>query len=375
MNVRGYLDNAATTAPLPEAIDAARRVMEQHWGNPSSLHEMGKAARAELTAARAAVALALGCKSECVTFTSGGTESTNTALRGAAHKNRAVGRHIVSTAIEHEATLETLAALKNEGFEVTLVPPERDGTVSAEALINALRDDTAVLSVMAVNNETGALLPYARAARALKERQPRALVHVDAVQAFLKQPLALADVDLVSVSAHKIGGLKGCGALYVRTGVHLPPYLTGGGQESAQRSGTEAMPAIAAFGAACEVRRAAFAQNTQRLAQLRAFLCAQLAQCGVPCVINSPEESADHILNLSPCRGRSEVYLRVLSDRGVFVSAGSACARGKRSYVLSAMRLDSRNIDAALRVSLCPETTEEDLAAFCSALKQAAKLF
>lgn len=375
MSVRAYLDNAATTAPLPVAIEAARRVMEQSWGNPSSLHEAGKRARAELNAARAAVAHALDCKPDCVTFTSGGTESINTALRGAAWQNRRIGRHIVSTAIEHEATLETLAALHDEGFEVTLVPPGRDGVVPSQALTAAMRDDTILLSVMAVNNETGAVQPYAEAAAALKARNARALVHVDAVQAFLKLPLALQGIDLVSISAHKLGGLKGCGALYVRQGLKLRPYLTGGGQESGLRSGTEAMPAIAAFGAACAARHASFDENAARLAQLRANLLDRLAQLDIPCVIHSPQNGAPHIINLSLCRGRSEVYVRALSDRGVCVSGGSACARGRRSYVLSAMKLDSRAIDAALRVSLCPETTEDDLAAFCAALRDAADLF
>lgn len=375
MNVRAYLDNAATTAPLPAAIEAARRVMEQSWGNPSSLHEVGKQARAELNAARASVARALSCAPDCVTFTSGGTESINTALRGAAWQNRRIGRHIVSTAIEHEATLETLAALRDEGFEITLVPPARDGVVPLQSLTAAMRDDTILLSIMAVNNETGAVQPYAEAAQALKARNARALVHVDAVQAFLKLPLTLEGIDLVSVSAHKLGGLKGCGALYVRQGIKLRPYLTGGGQESSLRSGTEAMPAIAAFGAACAARRAAFDENTASLAQLRANLLGRLSRLGLPCVIHSPQDGAPHIINLSLCRGRSEVYVRALSDRGVCVSGGSACARGKRSYVLSAMKLDSRSIDAALRVSLCPETTEDDLAAFCAALRDAADLF
>ena len=367
-----YLDNAATTAVLPRAREAALSAMDQ-FGNPGSLHAMGQRARKLLEDSRGRVAAALGVKPGCVTFTSGGSESTNTALRGAAHRLRHLGRHIVSTAIEHDATLNTLKALQNQGFEVTLAAPERDGSVTAEAIRAALRPDTVLVSLMAVCNETGAVLPIREAKAAMAQVCPGALLHVDAVQAFCKIHLPMDCIDLMSLSAHKIGGLKGSGALYVREGLHLTPLIYGGNQENGLRSGTEAMPQIAAFAAAAEERTARFAENTAHMAALRDRLLAGARALG--CEINTPADCAPHIVNLSPCVGRSEVYIRVLSDRGIYVSGGSACSRGKKSHVLTAMRVSGKNADAALRVSLCPENTEEDADAFLAALDQAKRMF
>lgn len=367
-----YLDNAATTAVLPRAREAALSAMDQ-FGNPGSLHAMGQRARTLLEDSRGRVAAALGVKPGCVTFTSGGSESTNTALRGAAHRLRHLGRHIVSTAIEHDATLNTLKALQNQGFEVTLAAPERDGSVTAEAIRAALRPDTVLVSLMAVCNETGAVLPIREAKAAMAQVCPGALLHVDAVQAFCKIHLPMDCIDLMSLSAHKIGGLKGSGALYVREGLHLMPLIYGGNQENGLRSGTEAMPQIAAFAAAAEERTARFAENTAHMATLRDRLLAGARALG--CEINTPADCAPHIVNLSPCVGRSEVYIRVLSDRGIYVSGGSACSRGKKSHVLTAMRVSGKNADAALRVSLCPENTEEDADAFLAALDQAKRMF
>lgn len=367
-----YLDNAATTAVLPRAREAALSAMDQ-FGNPGSLHAMGQRARTLLEDSRGRVAAALGVKPGCVTFTSGGSESTNTALRGAAHRLRHLGRHIVSTAIEHDATLNTLKALQNQGFEVTLAAPERDGSVTAEAIRAALRPDTVLVSLMAVCNETGAVLPIREAKAAMAQVCPGALLHVDAVQAFCKIDLPMDCIDLMSLSAHKIGGLKGSGALYVREGLHLTPLIYGGNQENGLRSGTEAMPQIAAFAAAAEERTARFAENTAHMAALRDRLLAGARALG--CEINTPADCAPHIVNLSPCVGRSEVYIRVLSDRGIYVSGGSACSRGKKSHVLTAMRVSGKNADAALRVSLCPENTEEDADAFLAALDQAKRMF
>ncbi len=367
-----YLDNAATTAVLPAAREAAIAAMEE-FGNPGSLHAKGTAARKMLDDSRKILAAALGCKPGCVTFTSGGSESTNTALRGAAQKNRGAGKHIVSTQIEHDATLNTLKALQNQGFEVTLVAPEMDGSVSADAIRAALRPDTAVVSLMAVCNETGAILPLREAKRAMLDICPKALLHVDAVQAFCKIDLPMDIIDLMSLSAHKLGGLKGSGALYVREGLQLQPLIYGGNQENGLRSGTEAMPQIAAFAAAAAERKANFQENCEKMAALRDKLMAEAKKLG--CLINTPADCAPHIVNLSPCTGRSEVYIRVLSDQGIYVSGGSACGRGKKSHVLTAMRVSGKNAEAALRVSLCPETTEDDIDAFVAALANAKKMF
>lgn len=367
-----YLDNAATTAVLPRAREAALSAMDQ-FGNPGSLHAMGQRARTLLEDSRGRVAAALGVKPGCVTFTSGGSESTNTALRGAVQKNKHLGKHIVSTQIEHDATLNTLKALQNQGFEVTLVAPEMDGSVSPDAIRAALRPDTVLVSLMAVCNETGAVLPLREAKAAMRQICPKALLHVDAVQAFCKIELPMDIIDLMSLSAHKIGGLKGSGALYVREGLQIQPLIYGGNQENGLRSGTEAMPQIAAFAAAAGERMANFKENCEKMAALRDKLMAHAREMG--CRINTPENCAPHIVNLSPCVGRSEVYIRVLSDRGIYVSGGSACSRGKKSHVLTAMRVSGKNADAALRVSLCPENTEEDADAFLAALDQAKRMF
>ena len=367
-----YLDNAATTAVLPCAWEAALAAMEQ-FGNPGSLHAKGAAARKTLDDSRKALAAALGCKPGCVTFTSGGSESTNTALRGAVQKNKHLGKHLVSTQIEHDATLNPLKALQNQGFEVTLVAPEMDGSVSVEAIRAALRPDTIAVSLMAVCNETGAVLPLREAKRAMGEICPKALLHVDAVQAFCKIDLPMDIIDLMSLSAHKLGGLKGSGALYVREGLQIQPLIYGGNQENGLRSGTEAMPQIAAFAAAAGERMANFKENCEKMAALRDRLIVEARKLG--CRINTPANCAPHIVNLSPCAGRSEVYIRVLSDQGIYVSGGSACGRGKKSHVLTAMRVSGKNADAALRVSLCPETTQEDIDAFVTALAAAKKMF
>ena len=367
-----YLDNAATTAVLPCAREAAIAAMD-NFGNPGSLHARGTAARKVLDDSRKKVAAALSVKPACVTFTSGGSESTNTALRGAVHKNKHLGKHIVSTQIEHDATLNTLKALQSQGYEVTLVAPEMDGSVSSEAIRAALRPDTAVVSLMAVCNETGAVLPLREAKAAMQQICPKALLHVDAVQAFCKIDLPMDIIDLMSLSAHKLGGLKGSGALYVREGLHLQPLIYGGNQESGLRSGTEAMPQIAAFAAAAEARMVNFKEHTAKMAALRDKLMEKARELG--CQINTPANCAPHIVNLSPCVGRSEVYIRVLSDQNIYVSGGSACSRGKKSHVLTAMRVSGKNADAALRVSLCPESTEEDIDAFLAALSAAKKMF
>ncbi|MDD7671420.1 MAG: cysteine desulfurase family protein [Clostridia bacterium] len=367
-----YLDNAATTRPIPQAREAALMAMEE-YGNPGSLHARGIAARRLLDDSRAALAQALGCGAGSVFFTSGGTESINTALRGAVQKNRAVGKHIVSTQIEHDATLNTLKELKNAGYEITLVSPERDGSISPEALRSALREDTALVTLMGVCNETGAILPVSDLRRAMRAICPRALLHVDGVQTFCKIPLPLGDIDLLSLSAHKIGGLKGSGALYVRPGLSLRPLLFGGGQESGFRSGTEAMPQIAAFAAAARARSASFVQDTAHMSALRDALLQGARARGW--FVNTPESGAPHVVNLSPGVGRSEVYIRVLSDQGIYVSGGSACSRGKKSHVLTAMRLPANNVDAALRVSLCPETPAEAVEAFFAAMDRARAMF
>ncbi len=370
-----YLDNAATTRVLPEAAQAAMKAMTEEYGNPSALYALGAEARRALSQARADVALALGCKAEQLVFTSCGTEAINTALFSAVYRGRRIGRHIVSTRIEHKATLETLKALESEGCEVTLVDPQPDGTVSAEEILAAVREDTALVTMMAVNSETGAILPTAQVAEGLKHRNSAAMLHIDAVQAFCKIPFDPAPYDFVSVSGHKIGACKGVGALYAKNIKTVRPRILGGGQENGLRSGTEGMPQIMSFGAAARLRGGQTAENAAKMQALKQEILLRLTElpCGVR--INSPENSAPHILNISPEKGRSEVLLRVLSDEGVFVSGGSACSRGRRSEVLTAMKVPAKAINSALRISLCPETTHEDVEALLEGLKKALAFF
>ena len=287
--MQAYLDNAATTAVLPQAAQAAQRAMTECYGNPSSLHPLGRQARELLQTARGQVARAVGCTPDELVFTSCGTESANTALRAAARKNRHLGRHIVSTAVEHDAVLNTLKALGQEGLFGHARRARARRVCLLAKVCGALRPDTILLSIMAVNNETGAVLPAAQAAAALKKQKPAALVHVDGVQALCKQDLPLDNIDMASFSAHKIGGMKGCGALYIRRGLSITPLLFGGGQENGVRSGTEGMPQIAAFGAACEARMATRAADAAHMRALRGRLIAGARALGAH--INSPENT------------------------------------------------------------------------------------
>lgn len=370
-----YLDNAATSRVLPEAAEAAVRVMCEDFGNPSSLHKMGIDAARILEDSRAAVAQALSVQPAEVYFTSGGTESINTALFGAARKNRHAGRHIVTTAIEHAATRNACRRLEGEGFAVTYVRPDADGHILAEEMENAMREDTILVSCMLVNNEVGTVLPVAEIGRALKRKNPSALFHVDAVQGLFRLPITPKkwNCDLLSVSGHKIGAPKGIGALYVKKGLRLPPLMFGGGQEKGIRPGTEPLPNIAAFAKACEIRMAHFDEDYAHVAELAAYLKEQAA-ANLPEVAFNGQGDVPHVVNLSIPGCKSEVMLRVLESRDVFVSAGSACSKGKESAVLRAMGLDKKRIDSALRVSFAPFNTQEDVDALIAGLEAGARM-
>ncbi len=366
-----YLDNGATTRVCPEAADMAYRVMTADYGNPSSTHRKGREAAALLKTARAQVAGALGAKPEELVFTSCGSESDNWALLEGAAGMARHGKHVVSSETEHDAVRRSLERLKEQGYEVTLLPPDRTGAVSAEAVRAALRPDTVLVSLMLVNNETGAVTDIAGVSRAIRESGCPALLHTDAVQAFLKIPFTprALGADLVSLSGHKIHAPKGIGALYIRSGVRLPPYILGGGQEGGLRSGTEAMPQIAAFGAAAEAGAREAAEAQKRMAALRQR-CIDGVLAGVPdaVVIGG---GAPHILCISLPGYRSEVLMNYLEAREIYVSKGSACKRGRRSHVLEAMGLDARVIDGAIRVSFSRFSTEAEADALSAALRDA----
>ncbi len=366
-----YFDNSATTRPCPEAVAAMTDALTEVWGNPSSLHALGIEAHRRVEAARRSVARALGAEPERVFFTSGGTEADNWAVFSAAQRLGKRGKHLITTQIEHHAILHPMKELEARGFELTYLAPEADGTVSLDALRAALRPDTILVSVMMVNNEVGSLMPIQSMAKLTHRLAPNALFHTDAVQGFLKVPFRAStlEADLISVSSHKVHGPKGAGALYIRKGLSLPPYLHGGGQESGYRSGTEAVPNILGFGAACEAAlpelRADLARENALKERIRAGLSA------IDGVVLNGAQAAPHIVSFAIPGVRSQGIINCLQDRGVYVSAGSACAKGHRSHVLEALGLAPAVIDGSVRASLSRYTTEEEAEALLSAVREA----
>ena len=364
-----YFDHAATTRVLPEAAQAALRAMTEDYGNPSSLYALGTRAAKALADHREAVAQALGCQAGEVIFTSGGTEGDNWAISLAAHLGRHRGKHIITTAVEHSAVLEPCRQLEQEGYEVTYLKPDRTGHISAGQVAEALREDTVLVSVMLVNNETGCLFPVADIARLLKERGSRALLHCDAVQGFLKVPCNPAGwgVDLMSLSAHKIGGPKGIGALYVRPDLrNLRPLLAGGGQEEGLRSGTEATAQIAGFAKAVALRQEGLEEKLAHMARIKAYCRERLLS--IPGVVPVGGGEAPHILAVSLVGYPSANVINDLGSQGICLSAGSACHRGKASRGYAALGLDKRTAAGVLRLSFGPETTEGDIDALYEAL-------
>lgn len=364
-----YLDNAATTPVSPEAAQAACNAMTTDFGNPSTQYPLGKAAKKALDGHRKAVADALGCKPAEVVFTSCGTESDNWALRLGAQKNRRKGRHIITTAFEHSAILQTCHEMEAEGWEVTYLMPNRQGQISLDDLKAALRPDTVLVSMLLVNNETGAIQPVAEAAQVLKRHKSNALLHTDAVQGFLKLPFTPKSLgaDLVTISGHKIGAMKGSGALYIRSGLRAIPLLRGGGQEKGLRSGTEATPQIAALAAAAKLGRDALDEHIAYLNDLKAYALAQF-QALVPGLVVVSAGDAPHICAISLPGYPSQVVVRYLSDQGFCLSAGSACHRGKASHVYAAMNLSKPVRDGMLRVSFGPSNTKEEVDKLAQAL-------
>ena len=367
-----YLDNAATTRVCPEAAQAALEAMTEGYGNPSSGYALGQAAAAALKEHRAAVAGRLGCAPEELVFTSCGTEGDNWAVRAAAEYGRRKGRHIITTAIEHAAVLEPVKALAAQGYEVTYLKPDRSGHVSADALRAALRPDTVLVSMMLVNNELGTVLPVAQAARLVRRLGSSALIHCDGVQGFLKIPFTPAElgVDLLTVSGHKIHAPKGIGALYIRRGLKLPPLIRGGGQEEGLRSGTEATAQIAAFAAAVRAGAATREADIRHMAGLKAETLARLQEA-VPGLKPIGSGTAPHILAVTLPGYKSEVIVRFLSDRGICLSSGSACHKGKPSHVYAALKLPKSDLDGALRISFSYDTTQQDVDALADGLRAA----
>ena len=364
-----YFDYAATTPLCPQALEAMTRALA-HFGNPSSRYAYGREAAQSVKAFRDTVAKALGCAPGEVFFTSCGTEGDNWAIRKGAELGRRRGRHIVTTAVEHAAVLETCRDLERQGYEVTYLSPDREGRITVDQVRDALRPDTALVSMMLVNNETGVVLPVADCVKAVKAFDPAILFHCDAVQGFLKLPYTPVSTgaDLITVSGHKVGGPKGVGALYIRKGVRLAPLLTGGGQEEGLRSGTEATAQIAGFAAACQAVMADLGR-LERTAAIKAYTLEQLKQAIPKLEVISPGD-APHICAVTLPGYPSEVLVRVLGDQGICISSGSACHRGKPSHVFAAMGLPKPWLSGALRLSFSPKTAQEEADRLVEALQQ-----
>ena len=366
-----YLDNSATTRVCPEAAQAALAAMTDCFGNPSSTYTLGREAKKLLDKSRKQVSDALGCAPGELVFTSCGSESDNWAILGGAEAMKRRGKHVISSLVEHDAVRKSLDELEARGFEVTRLKPEKDGSVSPEAVLAALREDTVLVTLMLVNNETGGVTDIASVAKGLRAGGSSALLHTDAVQGFLKVPFSAKSLgaDLISVSGHKIHAPKGVGALYIRQGLRLKPFILGGGQEEGRRAGTEAVPQIAAFGEACRIGKSGMSENIRRMAALKQELLEEL-RAGIP-ELGWVESAAPHILSISLPGWRSEVLMNFLEAREIYVSKSSACKKGGRSHVLEAIGLDARAIDGALRIGLSRMSTEEDILALVRGLLDA----
>ncbi len=366
-----YLDNSATTVVCPEAAQKAIQMMTEIYGNPSSLHTMGFLSQTEVDKSRERIAAVLSVNKEEIIFTSGGTESNNTAVFGAAKALCRRGKKIITTAVEHSSVLAAMQVLEKQGFEVVYLPVNEQGCVRLEELSQAIDSQTILVSMMAVNNETGAIQPIEAVRKMIDRAKSPALFHVDAVQAFGKMPLKPKKwgIDLLSVSSHKIHGPKGVGALYIKKGTHIVPLHYGGEQQRRIRPGTEAVPLICAMGEAVRVLPDC-QQEWEQMQTLNAYARQRLsAMANV--VIHSSADSMPYILNLSAVGFRSETLLHHLAQKHIYVSGGSACAKGQKSHVLTAMGLPKEYIDSAIRLSFSRYTTREDIDYFCEELENA----
>ena len=353
-----YLDNSATTMCYPDVAELTNTIMTQDYGNPSSMHHKGLVAERYVRSATEKIAVTLRADSSEILFTSGGTESDNLALIGTARANVRMGRHLITTGIEHPAILETMKYLESEGFEVTCLPVDENGIVRLEDLENAIRSDTILVSMMYVNNEIGAVEPIAEAGALIKRVNPRTIFHVDAVQGYGKFRICPKNmgIDLMSVSGHKIHGPKGVGFLYIRSGAKISPILYGGGQQKGMRSGTENVPGIAGLARAAEEIYSDFDKENARMRDLKNYFVHTLSEKLEDIRFNGKtnEESAPHIISVSIRGVRAEVLLHALEDKEIYVSAGSACASNRPhvSETLKAIHLENELLESTLRLSM-----------------------
>ena len=367
-----YLDNSATTKPDKAVADKVYEMLTDNFGNASSFHRIGLDANAEVRRAREIIAKSMACESEEIFFTSGGTEANNLAIFGAVEANKRKGKRIVTTAIEHESVLQSIDELEKQGFEVVRLMPDEFGRITSEQIFEAVNKETILVSIMYVNNEVGSVMPVKDIKRAVKRAGSPALIHIDCVQAYGKlevKPSKLG-ADLLTVTAHKIHGPKGIGALYIRKGVRIVPRTYGGEQEKKIRPGTESVPLIAGFGKAVELIPDLKKQSAE-IKELSAYAKEKLLSVdGVK--INSSEDASDYIINVYvPSFMTSQTIVQHLSSQyGVYVSNGSACAKGKRSHVLTAMHLSDKIIEKSIRISFSRTSTKEDVDELVRAIKE-----
>lgn len=366
-----YLDHAATTPVPREVADTMYEVLASQFGNPSSQYQLGLDMKRRVEGWRKTVADALGCGVKQLFFTSCGTEGDNWAITAACWQNRHLGRHIVTTAVEHNAVLEACKWMEKQGYEVTYITPDGNGGITARQVLDAVRPDTALVSVMMVNNELGNVYPISEIAKGLAAKNPKTLFHTDAVQGFLKVPFAAKTLgaDFITISAHKIGGPKGVGALYIGPRVRNPrPLLAGGGQEGGIRSGTEATAQIAGMARAVELRTANLADKLTHMAEIKSYAVEKLSS--IPDLSIIGNGTAPHILSVSLVGWPSQNIVNDLSGQGICVSAGSACHQGRPSHVVAALKLPKKAAGGVIRLSFGPETSKADIDACVEALRR-----
>ncbi len=364
--MKAYLDNSATTKCSDRAVELMIKILSEDYGNPSSLHNMGADAEKYIKEARKKIARTLKAEEKEIVFTSGGTESNNLAILGGVEANKRAGNHIITTSVEHASVWQPVKHLEEQGYRVTYLPVDEYGRISLTALDEALDEETIFVSMMQVNNEIGTIEPISEAVRRIRAKAGKALIHVDAIQSYGKMMIhpKKLDVDMLSVSGHKIHGPKGSGFLYVREKTKLKPILFGGGQQKGIRSGTENVPAIAGLGAAAAEIYENMQEKTDRMYELRDYFVREVAKIKDVTVNGAVgRETAPHIISVSVEGVRSEVMLHSLEEKEIYVSAGSACSSNKPSVsrTLKAIGLKPELLDATIRFSLCETTTKEEL--------------
>ncbi len=365
-----YLDNASTTKPCAEAVEAVKHALTENYGNPSSLHRVGLYAQLAVDRARKITARSIGAGADSIIFTSGATESNNLAVRGACRAYGRKKKRIVCSSVEHPSVKKTVLDMEKEGFEVIFIKPSHGGRFEPKDFVQACNSETVLITMMYVNNETGYILPVEEVFGEVKKKFPEIITHSDCVQAYMKLPFTARklNADLISLSGHKIEAVKGCGVLFVRDGVRLIPQMTGGNQERGLRSGTESVPLISAFGASVKKMSDDIDERLEKVNNLKSYLLEKISDIeGVQ--INSPDDGLPYIISISQPK-RSEIMLHYLESKDIYVSSGSACSRGKQSGVAEQFGITGRRADGILRVSITADTKESEIDLFAEVLRE-----